>query len=61
MNWTRAILTAAIGLVSTILGAYFIWLGIELNDIGKKVERMDVNVERLLREEVNDTQAEGVT
>lgn len=50
MNWTRAIMTAAISIISAMLGAYFIWLGTEVNAIGKRIERIDVSVQGLIAE-----------
>ena len=45
LMWALGILGS---LVAAMLGTYFIWLGTAVNEIGKKVERMDVNVNSLL-------------
>ncbi len=46
----KSIIGGLIALISTMLGAYFIWLGTEVNSIDRRVERLDVNVNTLLQE-----------
>lgn len=46
----KSIIGGLIALISTMLGAYFIWLGTEINSIDRRVERLDVNVNTLLQD-----------
>lgn len=56
----RILIAALVGLLSSMLGAYFIWLGTEVNTIGKDVARIDAAVGLLVdRRRENDEEGRG--
>jgi hypothetical protein len=49
MKWADILLKPMLSLIAAMLGAYFIWLGTEVNSIGKHVERIDATVQQMQR------------